>query len=198
MNRFWLPVFAALIGFGGWNSWQSRSVAQPPGVLVAELPKQGPTHSGQSFPHGDYTIKPLATFALEARVLGRKDYGFGREAELSPVDLALGWGPMSDSQVLLAIDISQSGRFYYWHTQNFPIPRRQIEVHSANMHMIPADEGVRRQLLRVREGQVVRLEGLLVRVDADDGWHWQSSLTREDTGNGACELIWVTAFEIRG
>jgi hypothetical protein len=31
-----------------------------------------------------------------------------------------------------------------------------------------------------------------VRLDGEDGSHWQSSLTREDSGGGACELLWVT------
>ena len=39
--------------------------------------------------------------------------------------------------------------------------------------------------------QRIRLSGQLVRVDGDDGFTWSSSLSREDTGNGACELIWI-------
>jgi len=31
----------------------------------------------------------------------------------------------------------------------------------------------------------------LVEVKAQDGWTWRSSLSREDTGNGACELMLV-------
>jgi hypothetical protein len=30
-----------------------------------------------------------------------------------------------------------------------------------------------------------------VRVEAADGWSWTSSLTRDDTGPGACEVMWV-------
>jgi microcompartment protein CcmK/EutM len=37
----------------------------------------------------------------------------------------------------------------------------------------------------------------LVRIEADGGnRHWQSSLTRDDVGAGACELIYITQFEI--
>jgi hypothetical protein len=32
---------------------------------------------------------------------------------------------------------------------------------------------------------------------APDGWRWRSSLTREDVGNGACELVWVERIEVR-
>jgi hypothetical protein len=113
------------------------------------------------------------------------------------VDLALGWGPMSDESALERIDISQSGRFYFWHVKEFPIPRRDIEIHSANMHMIPATAEVERRLLRVRPGQVVALTGYLVEVRGSDGFRWRSSLTREDTGNGACELVWVEKLDVR-
>src|SRR6185437_2611398 len=54
-----------------------------------------------------------------------------------------------------------SRKDYSWHVKEFPIPRREIETSSANMHMIPADPGVKRQLERVRTGQVIRLEGFL-------------------------------------
>ncbi|WP_043309444.1 hypothetical protein [Pseudomonas sp. ML96] len=138
-----------------------------------------------------HTITPLQPFQLEALVLSREDYRFDRGAKVSPTDLALGWGPMADPQVLARIDISQGNRWYRWRTADFPIPRRDIETHSANMHLIPADKAVARALERVEPGQRIALQGQLVRVDGDDGFRWQSSLSRDDTGQGACELIWV-------
>jgi hypothetical protein len=29
-----------------------------------------------------------------------------------------------------------------------------------------------------------------------DGWRWRSSLTRNDTGAGACEVIFVRDFQV--
>lgn len=55
--------------------------------------------------------------------------------------------------------------------------------------MIPGNSEVEKQLRRVREGDVIKFRGYLVRVEASDGWNWTSSLTRDDTGAGACELI---------
>src|SRR5690606_9037265 len=124
-------------------------------------------------------------------VLGVKQYSTGREAEVSPLDLAVGWGPMSDSSVLERINISQGNRFYYWSTRDFPIPRREIERNSTNMHMIPATPDLEAKLRKVRQGQVVSVKGKLVEVKAPDGWHWKSSLTRDDTGDGACEVVYV-------
>jgi len=102
---------------------------------------------------------------------------------------------MSDSAVLAKITISQSNRFYYWHVDQFPIPRREIETSSANMHMIPADDSVLRSLRRVRQGQLVHLKGFLVDATRPNGWYWHTSMTRDDTGDGACELVYVESVE---
>ena len=104
---------------------------------------------------------------------------------------------MSDGAVLGRIDISQSGRFYYWRYDGAPpIPRREIERSSANMHLIPATRAIERRLKHLRPGNVVALKGYLVDVRGEGGFRWTSSLTREDTGNGACELIWVEDLEV--
>jgi hypothetical protein len=76
-----------------------------------------------------------------------------------------------------------------------PIPRREIETHSANMHMIPADEVIEDALLDLRPGEIVSLRGKLVRVEAGDGWRWVSSMTRKDTGGHACELVYVERID---
>lgn len=158
--------------------------------MTQQLPKQNSTDLA-SFTYHDYTITPLADFSIEARVLAKEAYTFDRGASLSPIDLVLGWGPMSDSGVLSQIRISQSNRFYYWHVDQFPIPREAIETHSANMHMIPADDVIEAQLKQVHVGQLVKIEGYLVQANAKDGFYWKSSLTRQDTGAGACELVFV-------
>jgi len=168
---------------------------QPDGVLVPQVPVQTPVEQA-AFQFQGHRIEVLAGFALDARVLGKERYWLGREAALSKYDLALGWGRMSDSRVLEQIEISQSGRWYRWRTERMPIPRREIERSSANMHLIPADDWIEQQIGKVAPGDLVHIKGFLVRVRSPDGWRWQSSLTRDDTGNGACELIFVEAFEI--
>ena len=182
-----------LIAFGFFIGWLLRddAIEHGPGVLVPEMPLQRDADEARAFDHNGYRLKPLADFTIKARVLGREDYSLDREAELSPMDLALGWGPMSDEAVLAEIDISQGGRWYRWYAKQLPIPRRDIERNSANMHLIPADEWVEATLDDIREGSIVELRGFLVEAKSDDGWRWRSSLTREDTGARACELVFV-------
>ena len=145
------------------------------------------------------TISPLAGFSLQARVLSRENYHMGREADYSPTDLALGWGPMSASGLADRLHVSQDGRWYRyeWGNEGPPLAPDLIRRDSANMHMVPADRGVADALEHVRTGDIVRLNGWLIRIDDDRGWHWQSSLSREDTGSGACELVLVCSIETR-
>ena len=192
MQRFWWGV-AGLVLL--WLLWPEAEIVHGPGVVAPQPPRQV-EQSGEAFPFKDFLLKPLADFEVEARVLSREGYRFGREAELSPLDLALGWGRMSDESVLSEVSISQGGRFYHWRVDEFPIPRHEIETHSANMHLIPADRVVENILDKVRPGHVVRLRGRLVNASANDGWRWNSSLTRDDTGAGACELLYVEAAQI--
>lgn len=130
-------------------------------------------------------------------MIGEERYRLDRGAALAPVDLALGWGMMSDSAVLKQISVSQGERSYSWwvNNKNYPVPRTIIEAHSANMHMIPANHDIERRLKSVRAGNLVHVKGYLVEVINKDGFRWKSSLTRSDTGAGACELIWVESLE---
>lgn len=189
-------LIIVLIVVGLWQHLSTRSVTLGPGVMVEQAPQQTTVPDPQSFRFEDYLITPLADFSLEAKVLSREDYLLDRESDLAPTDLALGWQQMSDEAVLADIDIRQSGRWYRWRVDNFPVSRQQIETQSANMHMVPGNEHLEAMLDRVRAGQIIRLQGQLIRAEADDGWHWQSSLTRDDTGANACELVYLTALEI--
>ena len=195
MQRWILILLFLLACWGALHWWRQRPVVQPPGILAPDAPQQVNLDHGEQLHRGDITLTTRAYFELTARVLSRTDYRYDAAAVLSPEDLALGWGRMSDSAVLAKITISQSNRFYYWHVDQFPIPRREIETSSANMHMIPSDDTVRRSLERVRPGQLVYLKGFLVDASRPNGWYWHTSMTREDTGDGACELVYVESVD---
>jgi hypothetical protein len=175
--------------YGGFGSLSPhRHAPDPPVQEALETPRV--------VRKGDYTIHLTHRFALRALVLSAKTYSLDRESALAPVDLALGWGKMSNPAPLRMLEISQRGRFYRWRYENRPpMPEHEITASSANMHMIPADREVERALRQLRRGDVIELAGYLVRVRASDGWSWQSSLTRHDAGHGACEVVYVISVQ---
>jgi hypothetical protein len=58
--------------------------------------------------------------------------------------------------------------------------------------VIPGNSTIARQLSRLRPGQVVTLSGKLVDGVRDDGMWIKTSLVRDDTGPGACEVLLVS------
>jgi len=189
-------ALALVVAYGGYSHWKERPVRHGPGEIAPREPRQAAVENVAPFSFRDYTITPKAAFDIEARVLGKKRYRFGRGADICPVDLAMGWGPMSDETVLKHINIDQSARWYSWDTREFPIPRRRIETSSANMHIIPADAEVRRAALSCRVGQLVHFRGYLVNVTGDDGSRQVTSLSRKDTGANSCEIVFVQSFRV--
>lgn len=169
-----------------------RAISYPAGVLIESQPEQIALGDEQpTIEHGEYHLKPLARFSLDARILRRKTYGDDRGAKLVPIDLAVGWGPMSDQAVLDRLKISQSMRFYWYEYQSPPIPKEEIISHSTNLHVIPATRAIASFCKSLRQGELVHLEGELVEATGPEIGTWRSSLSRTDTGNGACELMLV-------
>ncbi|MCM8540598.1 MAG: hypothetical protein NE328_10005 [Lentisphaeraceae bacterium] len=173
---------------------EQSSVSAPESYSIQEAPVQSQA-SSHEFDFKGYKIIPLADISLKGRVLSYKKYSGDKEADLSPIDLALGWGPMSENKVLARIDISQRNRWYFWKTDKFPIPRNEIENNSANMHIIPSSDLIAEQISNIKRNQIVSIQGHLVKC-TQDSWKWKSSLTRSDTGNGACEVIYVKSLNI--
>ncbi len=186
---------AALLS--AWHRWEHRPFHPRDGIIAPDEPLQTEPDTTQTVTLGRWTLTPRAHYEITARILGRETYRFDAMAELVPEDLALGWGPMSDNHVLAAFDISQGARFYSWRPRaEPPIPREDVIAHSANTHVIPADAGIRSKLARLRVGQVVRLTGKLVDAVRDDGAYVHTSVTRTDSGAGACEVMLVEAVSL--
>lgn len=189
MKKLLLLAACAVVGWFYFHP----SPANWRGIPAANDPVQSTGNLPAPFSHDGYTITPLARYKITAVTLSRERYRLDPGAKLSPVDLALGWGPMSVASVINDLSISQSGRWYEYSFRNEPpLDPSAIAKHSANTHCLPANPDVCQKLLAVKRHDLVTLEGYLVEVAGADGYHWRSSLTRDDTRGGSCEVLWVT------
>ena len=165
-------------------------------ISFKDTPQQSDTDTPE-FQFKGFTLEPLADFTIRARILSKESYSFDAESRLSPLDLALGWKRMADPAISQSLNISQGGRWYRYSWSNEPpIPPQEIVESSANMHMIPADDSVARVLAQAEPGKFIKLSGMLIEARDDSGWTWRSSLSRADSGNGSCEVVYVVAAEI--
>ena len=166
MNGYFKLLLILAVAFALWTYW----LKPEQGSRSLEL--YSPIENVQQVE--GYTITSLEPYAGEFRVLARENYRMGREAELKQ------------------LSITQSNRWYYWRYENNPpIPLNDIASSSANTHLIPANKVVAQKLADIDVDDMVYLKGQLVEVKSTDGWTWRSSLSRTDTGNGACELMLV-------
>lgn len=144
----------------------------------------------------EFTITPVKRYRISARILRRENYYFSETHEILPIDLVLGWNIMSDLKTIKdnKIDISQSNRFYYWKIPSFEkIKREMIEINSANVHIGAINKEIKNELENLDKNDLIYFEGYLVNVvNNKNGYRFVSSLTRKDTGAGACEVFLIT------
>lgn len=195
MRKVWILVLLALAATYVWRKY--APIPHAPTVMVHEEPRQVDFTTEQLPIQKDgWMLKPLATFSVKARVLGIARYDDGPTGVLAPYDLALGWGPMSDTGVLERLSIRQSHRFYHWtYWGKPPVSESDIISHSTNAHIIPADESVLQKLKSLREGSLVQLAGVLVEATHPQAEKpWRSSRSRTDAGEGSCEIVYVKSL----
>ena len=144
----------------------------------------------------------LATLSAKVLVLSRRDYPTTPADTLSavsPLDLAVAWGLAARSDVRKAVQLTQSDRRYNWRSRKSDAGMsgvRNFTRYSGNWHVVPATPDVAQALSRIAVGDVVRIEGDLVQVTFTNGTYYRSSMTRDDTGDGACEVVRVRSVEI--
>ncbi len=181
--------FKKLIDLPEFNAADSFIVSKPP--IQKEI------STSDAILKNGYQLLIRDYFEVQGRVLSKRNYLGDERADISPIDVALGWGKMSDVSFLQQVEFRQNNRFLYWHVNEFPMPRKELEASASNMHLIPENETIAQQLKAIKKGQIVTLFGYLVDVKAPDDFIWMTSRSRDDSGDGACEIIYVKDIKIR-
>lgn len=169
-------------------------------------PVQGPAEGFEHWKVGgfDLTITFMNSYDIEGLVVHTKDYMSSDIGDqLSPCDIGLAWGDVAANNSSGRISWSHGNRFLNmsYDTRDADLfgGRSYIDSHVSNNHVIPADMNICWLLRSIHAGDHIRLKGYLVYIDgintSGTSFNWYSSLTRMDTGNGACEVMYVTSVE---
>ena len=197
-KRHIIPITLAFLIAGaiGYILWFNLAPASGP--LAPDDPIQATVGDNiQTFERAGATITPVATYDITAKILHIKNYEQQDYGDIMPFDIALGWGDMSNPDYTRRISFNQTNRFYTWTIMGDAVglDRTYIEQHSANTHIIPSNQDIHNALRLLRRGNTIRMTGYLVNVTRDKRY-WETSLTRKDTGAGACEIMWVTSLQV--
>ena len=197
-----LALIVILIGFKTvYSRGKDNAIAGLP------VPVQGEASGGTSMKIGKYdvTLDYIASYDIDALVISTHNYsGSGLDSRLVPRDIALAWGKVAEYNTRIDFNWSQSGRFcrFELHGDDYRNACQycpNYECEASNNHLIACDSSIRSKIKKIRRGDHVRIKGYLVNLRAvtSDGktYYWNSSTSRSDTGNGACELIYVTSID---
>jgi hypothetical protein len=173
-------------------------------IDISRDPLQTPYPSAESIlkeiKGGLLTFTPVAEYRISGIVVSKKGYEDGWGSQISPVDLAIVWGKLAEPGYERYVKFWQSNRWYFFrYKEGSPFDHSYIVTHSGNHHMIPANYNVRRALESIRKNDKIILEGYLVNVNGTyrgKTVFWNTSLSRSDTGDGSCELFYVSKARI--
>lgn len=149
---------------------------------------------------GQFTLTPVAEYNLAGVVVSKETYSYDWNSEISPVDLAIAWGKLTEPEYEKYVSFSQRNRWYFYeYKPESPLDHSYINSHSSNNHIIPATLNISQALKTIKKREKVMLEGFLINLKGTykgETVYWNTSLTRQDTGNGSCELFYVTKARI--
>ncbi|MBN2265736.1 MAG: hypothetical protein JW775_07985 [Candidatus Aminicenantes bacterium] len=116
---------------------------------------------------------------------------------LNTKDICVIWGENVESGVYERMRFRNRDFTCFYRYPDRETGRLFTENCLSNNHLLPADTFVAGAVLKARKGDQVRFKGWLVSYGIKDApYARRSSTVRNDRGNGACEVVYVTEFEI--
>ena len=197
-----LLLVAYVVWLYGWRRPTGGLPASP--VVVSDEPVQEaldkPITMHVERGKKKFVLELTHRFEISGRVLSAEHYNVTWTNDFFDVDLGLVWGPRIED-LLERFHFHQDGRWLFWRSSE-PVSdedRAYVNAHSGNEHLIPK-EGSRRvdhAIRWVEKGDTVRISGHLV-VIRNSAWQElaRSSTSRDDTGGGACEIVYVEEIQI--
>ncbi|WP_375214408.1 hypothetical protein [Aquabacterium sp.] len=148
-----------------------------------------------------YRVEPLYRYRLQGLVVSRRAHDgdsmlHGRwNDHLNVADVCVVWG--HNTGIDLQAFEFWSGQFTCFFRTDDPAAWRSFDLtRMANNHLLSDDDYLRERIAAVRVGDQIEFEGYLARYSNDSGFERGTSVTRTDTGNGACETVYVTRFRV--
>jgi hypothetical protein len=205
LNNGVLAVSALVLAAAFWNRNDLPATRDLHPALAKE-PSQRPIAPASRtvrYAGVEYHVEPLFDYELHGLVVSYRQHD-GESSmhkwsndHLNVADVCVVWSDTAASEHL--------PKLTFWNgifTCNVETRDREawaaFKMHQlANNHLISDDPFIRRQVEKIRIGDQIRVKGRLARYGAVGNRELRgTSTTREDTGDGACETIYVSDFEI--
>lgn len=170
---------------------------EEPWQTSTEVPAFTATYNGV-----DYLVEPKYRYELHGLVVSYRHHDqnsrlhFLANDHLNMLDVCVVWGDSATSPTLRELDFWNGLFTCNVSTRDSAAWAAFRMTEMSNNHLLSADDAVRREVRGVRIGDQVRIRGFLAAYTSDNGSRRGTSTTRTDIGDGACETVFVEAFDI--
>lgn len=157
-------------------------------------------------PGGTATLSSNTSYMINAKVESARLYD-DTIGDLIPYDLLLAWGDMAIDDVDSKLNWEQGDRRgqvsgSLGSANGVNLSTSYVIGHVSNNHLIPSTDRIARAMKNIKAGDMVRIDGRLVniRMSLNDNrvLTVNTSKTRSDQGEGACEVIYVERLRVNG
>lgn len=111
-------------------------------------------------------------------------------------DLCVIWGANVSSEIYKKIHFSSGSWTCYVQWDDYETGRIFSMSSLSNNHILSSSKSIKKLLKDVSIGDHIKFNGYLSEYSHDQGFFRGTSVTRFDTGNGACETVFLSDFEI--
>jgi hypothetical protein len=152
-----------------------------------------------------YRIEPKADYVLDGIVVSSSDadaikniwHHKSWKDFINLRDLCVIWGENAASGVFREMRF-RNDSWTCWASWSDPSVGSRFRTDAlANNHLLTEDPALKAVLMSAEPGDHIRLRGVLAEyTNLGNGYSRGTSLRRDDTGNGACETIYLDDFQI--
>ena len=148
----------------------------------------------------EITIEKLYSYEVSGRVVQTyeyKDYYYGDETynTIAKKDVGIVWGNLVQDDILKNIKFSMNGaRFLKYTYRRGDWEKKlgsKIKKLCSNNHLISNDETITSLIKQIKKNDYIKISGYLINAYWDNSY-LTTSISRDDEGNGACEVVYVT------
>lgn len=154
-----------------------------------------------------YDIAPLFNYELYGLVVSYHhseswfDYYHERWKDfINLKDICVIWGNNIETEVYKDLKFSNGSFTCYFESKRSIDGQGVLKKFrydaGSNNHLLSGSEQINSEILKAEKGDQIYLKGYLVQYSHDNQPFRNSSATRSDTGNGACETIYLADFKI--
>lgn len=187
--------------------WQRNTL--PANLAIAPAVLQEPRQVASNKPAFEtnfndvnYTVEPAYSYELNGVVVSYRHHdGKSRMHQfandhLNMLDVCVVWGDNAGHPALQEFDFWNGIFTCVYKTRDQEAWEAFNQHQLSNNHLISADPYIRSRAQEISIGDQIRVRGYLSSYSSEGGGIRGTSTTRTDTGDGACETIYVEQFHI--